>query len=672
MSGLVITDSSGGESIANIQDFSKKLSKSAPNFKEFSDKTGDFDLDGMRSFANTIYYVCSTLGDSAKMVKDINDLGAKLSTLGISMQTLSSVSLNWGESNTIANGIDPTSTDIIANRVNSKAKDIQDLISSIKDIGAAAKKVDTTSVKNMTNVMSTFANMSKSVKTSINGAAKAITSKKDVFKTKGKNLIDALISGIASDTKALENKVGSLCTIMKNKFSNDGVPAFKTSGINLLKGLKDGLSDQKTINSIKAKAESVAKDVVDSTNKGLDENSPSKLSKKSGIYFLLGLKNGLEDRDSISKLTKSSKSLGEVIDGGVRAQLQIHSPSKVAVKTGGNFISGLIKGITGNNAISALTKGGQMVAKVLNGSVLGKLDPQKWISGKLKDFDISSDALKKGISDVLTKSGSKEFDKLGKKHYSQITKALDAVGTNSIASDISKSSGIDNIKSGNGNGKGSKGKSKGSNRKNSLGKALSKSAGLSEDDIKNVLDAYKKVFYKFTPELDKFNKKYVNKQGKINANYIAHSFLNATSRRAAIYFSKNMAETINSEFGKYAKKNGLKAGTKAYYKELETFTHDYMVKAQDSMNKLYNRVETIGDKNGLDLVKNSPDLIGKYVKDFKYVYDKYNWLTDSITKNFNISKSGAKAGAQSFADYLWQTSDEGKENAENLKASLKE
>ena len=666
MSGLVITDSSGGESIANVQDFSKKLSKSAPNFKEFSDKIGDLDLDGMRSFANTIYYMCDTLGDSAKMVKDINDLGAKLSQLGTSMQTLSSVSLNWGESNTIANGLDPTSTDVIANRVNSKSKDIQDLIDSIKSIGEEAKEVDTTSVENMTNVMSAFANMSKSVKTSINGAAKAITDKKETFKNKGKNLIDALISGVASDTKALENKVGSLCTIMKNKFSNDGVPAFKTSGINLLKGLKEGLSDQKTINSIKAKAESIAKDVVDSTNKGLDEHSPSKLSKKSGIYFLLGLKNGLEDRDSISKLTKSSKSLGKVIDGGVRAQLQIHSPSKVAIKTGGNFISGLIKGITGDKAISALTKGGQMVAKVLNGSVLGKLDPQKWINSKLKDFDISSDALKKGISEILTKSGAKEFDKLGKKSYSQITKALDAAGTSSIANDISKSSGIDNINSNKGNGKG-----KGSNRKNSLGKALSKSAGLSEDDIKNVLDAYKKVFYKFTPELDKFNKKYVNKHGKINANYIAHSFLNSTSRRAAVYFSKNMAENINIEFGKYAKKNGLKVGTKAYYKELETFTHKYMVKAQNSMNKLYGRVKTIGGKKGLDLVKNSPDLIGKYVKDFKYVYDKYGWLTDSITKNFNVSKSGAKAGAQSFADYLWQTSDEGKENAKNLKTSLK-
>ena len=671
MSGLVITDSSGGESIANIQDFSKKLSKSAPNFKDFSDKIGDLDLDGMRSFANTIYYMCDTLGDSAKMAKDINDLGAKLSTLGVSMQTLSSVSLNWGKSNTIANGLDPTSTDVIANRVNSKSKDIQDLIDSIKSIGEEAKEVDTTSVENMTNVMSTFAKMSKSVKTSINGAAKAITDKKETFKNKGKNLIDALISGVASDTKALENKVGSLCTIMKNKFSNDGVPAFKTSGINLLKGLKEGLSDQKTINSIKAKAESIAKDVVDSTNKGLDEHSPSKLSKKSGIYFLLGLKNGLEDRDSISKLTKSSKSLGKVIDSGVRAQLQIHSPSKVAIKTGGNFISGLIKGITGDKAISALTKGGQMVAKVLNGSVLGKLDPQKWINSKLKDFDISSDALKKGISEILTKSGAKEFDKLGKKSYSQITKALDAAGTSSIANDISKSSGIDNINSNKGNGKGSRGKSKGSNRKNSLGKALSKSAGLSEDDIKNVLDAYKKVFYKFTPELDKFNKKYVNKHGKINANYIAHSFLNSTSRRAAVYFSKNMAKIINTEFGKYAKKNGLKVGTKAYYKELETFTHKYMVKAQNSMNKLYGRVKTIGGKKGLDLVKNSPDLIGKYVKDFKYVYDKYGWLTDSITKNFNVSKSGAKAGAQSFADYLWQTSDEGKENTKNLKTSLK-
>ena len=665
---LTINNSDGSQTVYSIKKFSKDLGKSTDDFQKFSDAVGGYDLEGMKAFGAAIKTMCSDLKSAAKNTKNFEGLGGKLQTFANSMTTLNDVSFNWNGASNKELSLDTNK----ALRSSSKSKDLNDLMDSIKQIGVKAKKIDTGSIKHLTNITKAFTDSCKTIKSVVNGAKKSLDNAKPSFEKKGQNFITALIHGIASKNKDVQTRATATTNVFYNKINTYGKPKMKSSGILLLKGLIEGLKDPKTLSKVEATAKNVGTKANDAVRKEVDERSPSHKWQKYGVYMLLGMKKGLEDRDSISKLTKSSKSIGKVVDGGVRAQLQIHSPSKVAIKTGGNFISGLIKGITGNKAISSLTKGGQMVAKVLNGSVLGKLDPQKWINSKLKDFDISSDTLKKGISDVLTKSGAKEFDKLGKKHYSQITKALDAVGTNSIASDISKSSGIDNIKSGNGNGKGSKGKSKGSSRKNSLGKALSKSAGLSEDDIKNVLDAYKKVFYKFTPELDKFNKKYVNKHGKINANYIAHSFLNATSRRAAIYFSKNMAETINSEFGKYAKKNGLKAGTKAYYKELETFTHDYMVKAQDSMNKLYNRVETIGGKNGLDLVKNSPDLIGKYVKDFKYVYDKYNWLTDSITKNFNISKSGAKAGAQSFADYLWQTSDEGNENAENIKASLKE
>lgn len=675
MQGVLIKDSGGGQSIANIKKFSKNLAKSTTDFQTFSDNLDSLDLQGMEDFADTIYYICNKLKDSSSMSKDMIKLGAKLSQLGTSMQNLSSVSLNWGKANTIANGLDKTSTDIVANRANSKAKDVQDLIQSIKDIGAAAKEVDTKSIGHMSNVMKYFSDMAETVKTSLNSASKAITNKKKDFYTKGENLIGSIISGMASKTKALQNKVESLCTICKNTFSNKGKPKFKESGINLLKGLIEGLDDTKTIEQLKKKAKSVAATVVDSTNEGLDEHSPSKKSRKSGIYFLLGMKEGLEDRSSMNKIKKASKSIGDAVDGGVRKRLQIHSPSRVAAKTGWNYLSGFIKGFSGNKAISALTKGAQQVANVLNGTLLKKLDPKKEIDKYMKAFDVKMPDFTKGLKEFVSKSTGINWKKANNSYISAINKAGEA----SVIGNASNGLSDMNLETGDGkNGKGTKGSkkskgSKGSKKKgNSLGKALAKSSGMSEDDIQKVLNAYSKVFYKITPKLDKFNKKYVKKNGHITANYVAHSFESALSRRASVYFSKNLAAIVNKEFDKYAKKHHLKKNTKEYFTSLAKFTHKYMVETQKEINRLYARVKTIGGKKGLQLVKDSPDTIAKYVKAFVPAGEKFASIVKKGQKTFNTSKSNMSTGIQSLGDYLWKNSDEGKENRKNLQAALKE
>lgn len=672
MQGVLIKDSSGGQSIANIKEFSKNLAKSTTDFQTFSDNLDSLDLQGMKGFADTIYYICNKLKDSSSMSKDMIMLGAKLSQLGTSMQALSSVSLNWGEANTIANGLDKTSTDIVANRANSKAKDVQDLIQSIKDIGAAAKEVDTKSIGHMSNVMKYFSDMAETVKTSLNGASKAITNKKKDFYTKGENLIGSIISGMASKNKALQNKVESLCTICKNTFSNKGKPKFKESGINLLKGLIEGLDDTKTIEQLKKKAKSVAATVVDSTNEGLDEHSPSKKSRKSGVYFLLGMKEGLEDRSSMNKIKKASKSIGDAVDGGVRKRLQIHSPSKVAAKTGWNYLSGFIKGFSGNKAISALTKGAQQVANVLNGTLLKKLDPKKEIDKYMKAFDVKMPDFTKGLKEFVSKSTGINWKKANNNYISAINKA----GEVSVIGNASNGLSDMNLETGDGkNSKGTKGSkgSKGSKKKgNSLGKALAKSSGMSEDDIQKVLNAYSKVFYKITPKLDKFNKKYVKKNGHITANYVAHSFESALSRRASVYFSKNLAAIVNKEFDKYAKKHHLKKNTKEYFTSLAKFTNKYMAETQKEINRLYTRVKTIGGKKGLQLVKDSPDTIAKYVKAFVPAGEKFASIVKKGQKTFNTSKSNMSTGIQSLGDYLWKNSDEGKENRKNLKAALKE
>ena len=656
---LTINNSDGSQTVYSIKKFSKDLSKSTDDFQKFSDAVGGYDLEGMKAFGAAIKTMCSDLKSAAKNTKNFAGLGGKLQTFANSMTTLNNASFNW-------NGASNKELSLDANkalRSSSKSKDLSDLMDSIKQIGVKAKKIDTGSIKHLTNITKAFTDSCKTIESVVNGAKKSLDNAKPSFEKKGQNFITALIQGIASKNKDVQARATATANIFYNKINTYGKPKMKSSGILLLKGLIEGLKDPKTISEVEATAKNVGTKANDAVRKEVDERSPSHKWQKYGVYMLLGMKKGLEDRGNLSKLEKSSKSVGSTVDDSVRKELQIHSPSKKAISTAGHYISGLFKGLTSNSAFSAISKGGKMVAEILNGSILGNFDPQKSIQKAMKKFDIKMPNLQKALTKGLSELGAPDFSKFTNSSYKSIETAVDNIAKNSALMN-----GITGVNVSDGT-KGSKG-SKGSKGKNSAGKGVAKAAGMSESDIQKVIDAYTKVFYRITPTLDRFNKKYINKRGKINANYIAHSFKNSLSRRAAVYFAKDMAETINTEFGKYAKKNGLKNGTKAYYKELKNFTYGYMKEAQNDMNRMYSRFGKFAGKKGLNVVKNYPELIATYVKKFTPAAKKFTSIVNTGVKQFNTSKENMGKGLQNFGDYLWDTSDEGIENRKNLKDSL--
>lgn len=566
-------------------------------------------------------------------------------------------------------GVDTSKVISISNDIYNTCK-ILTMASSLSDsISKLGPSLDTVS-SSMASLSGIASGVNKAVTTNLKAAANKVVSYNETFKKNGEQLINSLCSGMIAKKKNAKSKISELISTITKYLNKNGVNNLKTSGKNLIEGLINGIKDPDEIQKLINASKEVGRKVNDAIKKETDEHSPSKKWKKVGVYCLMGLRNGLKDSKEINNLKKSSKSVGSVIDNAVRNRLGIHSPSIAGFKIGSFFNKGIFKGLTSGSAWAALKKGGQMVASVLSGSVLNGVNPQKTVASIMKKFDIKAPNLSKYLTQGLSKIGKVDFSKIGESAYKQ----LGSIGTDAIAKDLKKQTGVSGLSTGTGFGSGSSKKGSGSSGKkgsSSLGKALAKSSGLSEDEISNILDAYKKVFYKLTPKLDKFNKKYVNKQGKISANYIAHSFESALSRRVSMYFSKDLAETINKEFTKLAKNNKWKVGTKKYFNELKKFTHTYMVETQTEMNRLYSIVKKIGGDSALKQLKNDPEIISSYVKAFIPAAEKFSSIVSTGTKIFNTSKKIMGSGIQSFGDYLWNNSDEGKTNNTNLKDSLK-
>ena len=665
MSSVTFKDKDGNQSVVNMKDFANKLSKSVKSFKKFITGMSGVDTSKVISVSNDIYDTCKTLAMASSFSDSISKLGPSLDTLSSSMASLSGIASGWNTKGLFAKS--------------SHAEDIKSFIKSISAISKASKKMDTDAVAYTSNVIAYFVKMSKAITTNLKGAANKVVSYNETFKKNGEQLINSLCSGMIAKKKNVKSKISELISTITKYLNKDGVNNLKTSGKNLIEGLINGIKDPDEIQKLIDASKEVGRKVNNAIKKETDEHSPSKKWKKVGVYCLMGLRNGLKDSKEINNLKKSSKSVGSVIDNAVRNRLGIHSPSIAGFKIGSFFNKGIFKGLTSGSAWAALKKGGQMVASVLSGSVLNGVNPQKTVASIMKKFDIKAPNLSKYLTQGLSKIGKVDFSKIGESAYKQ----LGSIGTDAITKDLKKQTGVSGLSTGIGSGSGSskKGSGSGSSKKgsghsgkkhsSSLGKALAKSSGLSEDEISNILDAYKKVFYKLTPKLDKFNKKYVNKHGKISANYIAHSFESALSRRVSMYFSKDLAETINKEFTKLAKNNKWKVGTKKYFNELKKFTHTYMVETQTEMNRLYSIVKKIGGDSALKQLKNDPEIISSYVKAFIPAAEKFSSIVSTGTKIFNTSKKIMGSGIQSFGDYLWNNSDEGKTNNTNLKESLK-
>lgn len=162
-------------------------------------------------------------------------------------------------------------------------------------------------------------------------------------------------------------------------------------GKNATQGLADGLMDSQAVAAVQMHAVAVARKLLDGINKTLDEHSPSKETQQQGIYAVMGLAMGLEDKASNKRIVKSASTMAKQLTGTIQTELDIHSPSRKMMKIAQYAAEGFTKGLSKMAKKKAITSTAKRVSKSIT-STFSKLGKHITKSGKklIKKFkDIS-------------------------------------------------------------------------------------------------------------------------------------------------------------------------------------------------------------------------------------------------------------------------------------------
>ena len=155
----------------------------------------------------------------------------------------------------------------------------------------------------------------------------------DAAKSAGINSLADSVERLAKAYKNLEkvNKNINQFTNNIKDFYNKGLEA----GKNYLKGIQNGLSDKSLLSSLENKAYDLGNSISDSFNKSLGIESPSKVGKDSGGWYVIGINNGIEEKKYITEET--AKKMGVDINNTVERFLNKDEGARIS----GNYIDGI-------------------------------------------------------------------------------------------------------------------------------------------------------------------------------------------------------------------------------------------------------------------------------------------------------------------------------------------
>ena len=118
--------------------------------------------------------------------------------------------------------------------------------------------------------------------------------KKYEFKELGDGTIQMYIDGIASKEPIAQENFKTFATSLMNELDLD--EDAKNAGLNLLEGLRLGISDPNKQGSIFGAIRGLGRAVINTTKGALKENSPSKATEEMGEFYDEGLKIGIENK----------------------------------------------------------------------------------------------------------------------------------------------------------------------------------------------------------------------------------------------------------------------------------------------------------------------------------------------------------------------------------------
>ena len=279
-----------GESVTNSMNALSALSNTLSGMKS--------EYPGVGSFKNAL----TQLGDA--------DLSTFNATFSANATTVQNALTNFGTALSNASSTITNSLSSISGSLNgfsfgvSFIESINSAIASVKSTmgsgGVDAGRNFVLSISGTLNLMQIQAMnaMSTLCDAMIYAATQVFNNSSGKFTDSAKRLLDAFCNGLRNTdaVKAAANAVSNAAADSLRNYDK----AF-TSGSNLIQGFIDGINSRKK--DATTAASNVGSDTMTSLNYSLGEESPSRFARKSGVYLMVGLEQGIKSRVNTVKQT---------------------------------------------------------------------------------------------------------------------------------------------------------------------------------------------------------------------------------------------------------------------------------------------------------------------------------------------------------------------------------
>lgn len=184
-----------------------------------------------------------------------------------------------------------------------------------------------------------------------------IHNKKEALKNTIKDAIHGVIEGIEEKIEGIKNAIKNAAEALVNKFKsilgiNSPSTVFHDFGLNILDGLKNGLSVTEKIEKLKSAVKNIGEAITGKIKSifGFDDNGKS---TKNSVFFGFGeqLMNGLDAgmNNGSAKVTKTTGDIADSMNKKFARMEGINSPSKVFEDFGLNICQGLSLGMVNNS-----------------------------------------------------------------------------------------------------------------------------------------------------------------------------------------------------------------------------------------------------------------------------------------------------------------------------------
>ena len=177
---------------------------------------------------------------------------------------------------------------------------------------------------------------SQNMKDHTTATAEELKKQADAYRSGYEEIKKAYDAGNSGIEKAEVENAKKLADLAEKKY--------KEGAENALEGYDKGLTNPWQLAKIKADSEGIGSGSVEALQQSLEENSPSKKTYQSGVYFADGFVNGMESRSSV--IYQKARSLAQQAIKGLKDGQKEGSPSKITTQSGVFFTEGFMRGIS--------------------------------------------------------------------------------------------------------------------------------------------------------------------------------------------------------------------------------------------------------------------------------------------------------------------------------------